>query len=108
MFATLDAVPDLPAGPTVGKTSMTAHGGDMINATHCWLPLALKMLIKVIKTVPATGAFSVMICVEAGGFIDDNDQTTCPMNVALLDNLAASAGQHPASCPRGPRRGYRP
>ncbi len=46
------------------------HGGDTI---HCdelpWLPLAPKISVKVIKLVPETGGYSVMIRAEAGGVL---------------------------------------
>ena len=46
------------------------HGGDTI---HCdslpWLPLAPNVTIKIIKTVPESGAYSVMIHAEPGGVL---------------------------------------
>lgn len=46
------------------------NGGDTI---HCdelpWLPLAPKVSVKVIKLVPETGGYSVMIKAEAGGVL---------------------------------------
>ncbi|MCK9511052.1 MAG: cupin domain-containing protein [Pigmentiphaga sp.] len=49
---------------------MTQHGGDTI---HCdalpWLPLAPQVFVKIIKLVPETGAFSVMIRAEPGGVL---------------------------------------
>ncbi len=49
---------------------MIQHGGDTI---HCdalpWLPLAPQVFVKVIKLVPETGGFSVMIRAEPGGVL---------------------------------------
>ena len=49
---------------------MTQHGGDTI---HCdalpWLPLAPQVFMKVIKLVPETGAYSIMIRAEPGGVL---------------------------------------
>lgn len=49
---------------------MTQHGGDTI---HCdalpWLPLAPQVYIKIIKLVPETGRFSVMIRAEPGAVL---------------------------------------
>ncbi len=49
---------------------MTSKGGHTVACDDLpWLPLAPKVSVKVIKTVPETGAFSVMIRAEAGGVL---------------------------------------
>ncbi len=49
---------------------MTEHGGDTINCDALpWIPLAPKVSVRVIKMVPETGAYSVMIRAEQGGVL---------------------------------------
>ncbi len=49
---------------------MTSNGGTTISCSQLpWLPLAPKVFVKIIKTEPETGAFSVMIRAEAGGVL---------------------------------------
>lgn len=70
---------------------MTAHGGDTIKTDALpWLPLAPKVFIKVIKTVPETGAFSVMIRAEAGGVLPRHKHLE-----AAEIYIFKGAGKHP-------------
>lgn len=49
---------------------MIQHGGDTVHCNELpWLPLAPKVSVKIIKLLPETGEFSVMIHAEPGGVL---------------------------------------